>query len=1041
MKNTFIALILLFTSGAQGASLISDHCSELFLTHAISQKTELRSSQKRIHRAELTAHVAAKIEQVLEFKYIRELAQKMGLRVWLFGGTASSFLHYAKWDLASSQGLVDLQRDRLNYDFINIFRSTQDIDLVVDATPEEARKFETIVSNRFPHFHGDRGKSWEVRTLRFQMGTPGQSDFKEALLDDSDFRFQNTDSHSLGMIEISIPRQEPLIRDLKSWHKKRSIFLEDALNQRITYFRSKSHFSTVRAKADQNPEILSVLRVLVKSFQFGLSFSQHDWMQIREISSQFNPNQIQNQIAKKKIGDTAKKLVIHAENIEKAINTLDQLDLRAKLISMGNKKLKGDFAWWLNREPLRSKPIGDSTRGHTAKEMGIEVVAHEANSYLSSESIVRSHSGEPNVFISRVDAVGESAAFGNGFYTAKGRASTAGTGMTIRFNVAPQAREGSDFIFISDQIIIFKNKNALKLIPESLSLQFGDVIKLASSVEENLLDHSDLRLLEIQKRSWNNAKILNELEKIIHSDQAVDFDRLFEIIQAIFHLNHYEIFTHQVKMGVASHIFDQIKSKAQSDNDFEKLKYIKIIGQMLHVLDSIDSLDIARFQHYLFDIIKEKKHGFLLRKEAIFEFYLANPKQIPDLRLRDWFSDQELNRFIPEIASWWRSTDTRKSSFFMDLSQRWSQAIEQARITDTILPLIDSGLFSLNGKNYAQKSILQIASYNEQYAILDWLIKIPGFDFNNRDELGYTEVEQLILSGKLDWADEIRKKRPEIQVRTFEIRERDITQNTKNYPQGIPFVDFVKFEPGVSIMSRSKQMAFIQITKPFEILSIDTTPNIYFGIAKLLQKYLVSEYPQPLNNHGSDSIDDFTLLNSISFDDVNHWIQGVNQLSILDNLDAQRELELYLPGHRKGAQYDLPTEAQWEYVARLGGLADGQYSHSSKDNKLSEYYVFAINRYSRDPFPPLVGSKRPVFYNGKPLYDLCGMASRWTRDWHSARLRGGVDPQGPTQGTYKTIRGSSYFSENPVISTSTQFSPNTELSYVGFRLVRLKNGN
>ena len=223
----------------------------------------------------------------------------------------------------------------------------------------------------------------------------------------------------------------------------------------------------------------------------------------------------------RRIGDTAKKLIIHAVNIEYAVNTLDKLGLRKKLVEMGNAKEQENFAWWLSREPLRSKLIGEGT-GKTAEELGIKVVAHETNTFLSYESIVRAHSGEPNVLISRQNAVGESAAVGDGFYTLPGREGARGTGLTIRFNVDPKAREGSDFT-LNRGYTLFKNKKALSVIPESLNFSLDDLMEIALGNRNIQINHADRGLLEKLKRRLNTARITDELEKLLNSDRSQDF--------------------------------------------------------------------------------------------------------------------------------------------------------------------------------------------------------------------------------------------------------------------------------------------------------------------------------------------------------------------------------------------------------------------------------------------------------------------------------------------------------------------------------------
>jgi hypothetical protein len=428
---------------------------------------------------------------------------------------------------------MELQTDRFDYDYTNIFRSTQDLDIAIDATPEVALAFQSIIADKYPHFLGAKAK-WEVRTLRHRMGTQGEIGFKEALLDDPDFINQDTDSNSLGMVELTYGKEkpfEPVVRDLKNWKQSQnSVFLNDTLNNRISFFRSKNHFTTSRAKAGENPEILSVIRLLVKSFQYELEISPADFKQLKLIVNEFDGRKITNSSALRRIHDTAKKLVMHAVNIEYAINKLDELGLRKKLIMMSNVKEINSYAWWLNREPLRSFTVGGG-RGVTAAKLKISIVAHETNNFLAFESITRAHSGEPNVLISRDDVIGESAVSGEGFYTRIGKEGARGTGLTVRFIVNPEAREGTDFIVVGEYII-FKNKKVLTVIQESLNFGLDDLLNLAESNQDLEIDHSDLALLEKLKRKLSSTKINEELTKLLNSNLEADQDRLIQILRA-----------------------------------------------------------------------------------------------------------------------------------------------------------------------------------------------------------------------------------------------------------------------------------------------------------------------------------------------------------------------------------------------------------------------------------------------------------------------------------------------------------------------------
>ena len=215
---------------------------------------------------------------------------------------------------------------------------------------------------------------------------------------------------------------------------------------------------------------MSVVRLLIKAFQYDLKISQEAREQIQEIIHDFYPSRLQSAAARQ-FERIVKKLVMHAVNIEYALKELDQLELRQKLIEMGDKNKKKSSSWWLNKKALKSDKVGKG-KGRTAKELGIDIVAHETNDFLSYESITRAHSGRPNVLISREGFHWESAVLGDGFYTKMGRQGDRGTGFTIRFQVNPEARIGTDFIRVKNgDSIIFYNKKCSRSYPGVFKFQ------------------------------------------------------------------------------------------------------------------------------------------------------------------------------------------------------------------------------------------------------------------------------------------------------------------------------------------------------------------------------------------------------------------------------------------------------------------------------------------------------------------------------------------------------------------------------------------
>jgi hypothetical protein len=468
---------------------------------------------------DLAQEIGQRITRVPEFQFIREEAKRMGVKAYLFGGTAAGFAHYVNWDLKREGGDTRFQPDRFDYDYTDIYRSTQDLDIVIDGPAEKAQELQKKLAHTFPHLQGSK-TAWEVRLLR--------SDWldKQALLNNPEFLNQHTDSNSTGMIEITPPQNgEPVVRDLRDWESKDPYFLRDVREGKLHYYFSPKHVETKFAKEGRNPPILSVIRYLTKAFQYELEIRPEDLAQIKKIIDRFDPNgselkndYVRNWLLKK---DNGRKLIQNAVNIEYAWNTLEKLGLRSKLIAIEkNPDTEGSLAWWMSKEPLRSLPIGQiGTKGKhpTIRELIAEgalpsdlTVAHETNNFLAYESITRAHTGDPNVLISRAGKTGEAAAHGDGFYTQIGRKGARGTGITIRFSVDPDAREGIDFTRMNG-FLIFKNKNALRVIPESLKLSPLQYFQFLANGEG--FDSSDRAIFEkLRRKIVNSSSSLSDEE-------------------------------------------------------------------------------------------------------------------------------------------------------------------------------------------------------------------------------------------------------------------------------------------------------------------------------------------------------------------------------------------------------------------------------------------------------------------------------------------------------------------------------------------------
>ncbi len=144
-----------------------------------------------------------------------------------------------------------------------------------------------------------------------------------------------------------------------------------------------------------------------------------------------------------------------------------------------------------------------------------------------------------------------------------------------------------------------------------------------------------------------------------------------------------------------------------------------------------------------------------------------------------------------------------------------------------------------------------------------------------------------------------------------------------------------------------------------------------------------------------------------------------------------------------GKTYRLPTEAEWEYAARGGKfgvdrrqLKGDQLMYSGSDS----LDTVAWYRSNSDDKIHEVGIKQP---NELGIYDMSGNVWEWCNDWfdeHYYENSSQTNPQGPSSGTYRALRGGSWSSNVNLCRVAYRLrgNPNNRDDDNGFRLVRTK---
>lgn len=184
---------------------------------------------------------------------------------------------------------------------------------------------------------------------------------------------------------------------------------------------------------------------------------------------------------------------------------------------------------------------------------------------------------------------------------------------------------------------------------------------------------------------------------------------------------------------------------------------------------------------------------------------------------------------------------------------------------------------------------------------------------------------------------------------------------------------------------------------------------------------------------------------------LNENNQPVVQVSWYDAMEYCEWLTTQNPGWT----FSLPTEAEWEYACR-GGMSTRRYW----GDDLNDYQMYRCanvwdrtthNYYLRNvslntiPFfefydgfvvTASVGSFIP---NDNGLYDIQGNVWEWCYDWSGSYPHQSVtDPKGPSNGSYRIVRGGGWLNNDPMYVRSAYRAslwPGFKENGTGFRVV------
>ncbi len=192
-------------------------------------------------------------------------------------------------------------------------------------------------------------------------------------------------------------------------------------------------------------------------------------------------------------------------------------------------------------------------------------------------------------------------------------------------------------------------------------------------------------------------------------------------------------------------------------------------------------------------------------------------------------------------------------------------------------------------------------------------------------------------------------------------------------------------------------------------IDITLTKDYYIGVFEVTQK----QWELVMGSNPSYWDNDTLPVEEVSYDDVRGTGKG-SQWPASNSVDATSFMGKLRA--KTGIDFDLPTEAQWEYACRAGSSGDWGLLADGTMGTLS-----AMGWWWNDSSDKThtVGIKTP---NAWGLYDMHGNVYEWCLDWYSDSGYSGTDPVGATSGSDRVYRGGYFYDNNFYCRSSTRQS-------------------